>query len=190
MLTRKTIIDDVQVTRDGSVKVRLAILILDDLDEIAISYEYATMVVNVPVDEQITSINAKLVQQKKPQIEDVTVLKNIFNALVPIQITAPGIKVLVHGNSLAAGVGASSAANYWPAQMNAQSPFAGKGIIVENHGVGGQSISVDAGNGTMMTSGPSAIDANLVAGKTNILIAHEIINEIKVNGFNRQAKRS
>lgn len=99
-------------------------------------------------------------------------------------ITSANIKILVHGNSLAAGIGASNASNFWPTQMNAQFPLVGKNILIENHGVSGQSMFTDAGAGTMIVTAPTAIDANLVSGKINILIAHEFTIEIRTNGFN------
>lgn len=99
-------------------------------------------------------------------------------------ISAANVKVLGHGNSLMAGVGASSPSTYWLARMAGLAPFAGKGITVENHGVGGMSIATDVGAGTMMATAAAAIDANLAAGKINILVIHEGINEPKGNGYN------
>lgn len=103
------------------------------------------------------------------------------------KVASASMAILAHGNSLTAGVGASSSANYWPAQMALVAPVLGSGITPNNQGVGGQSISVDAGAGTMASTAASAIDANLAAGKINVLIALEYTNELKPNGNNAAA---
>ncbi|MDO9313397.1 MAG: SGNH/GDSL hydrolase family protein [Burkholderiaceae bacterium] len=102
-------------------------------------------------------------------------------------VASSTMAVFAHGNSLTAGVGASSVGNYWPALASGLAPLLGKGITISNRGVGGQSIFVDAGNGTMTNTAAAAIDANLVAGKINVLLVLEYTNELKANGFNAAA---
>ncbi len=77
MLERKTIIDDIHITRNGEVKVTLALQILDDGEETAISYDYITIAANTTVDEQVAIINADLALTKKAPLEDVTLLKKV-----------------------------------------------------------------------------------------------------------------
>lgn len=97
-------------------------------------------------------------------------------------ITSALMAARAHGNSLTAGVGASSSAAYWPAQAAGLPPLQGTGITIANSGVGGQSILVDAGSGTMTNTAAAAVDANLVAGKRNVLMVLEYTNELKANG--------
>lgn len=98
-------------------------------------------------------------------------------------ISGAGVKAIAHGNSLVIGTanGASSSAASWPSVMNTLSPLAGAGVTILNRGVGGQGIT------EMLTTGPSAVDANLDVGKLNVLFAWEFTNEIRVNGYNAAA---
>lgn len=101
------------------------------------------------------------------------------------RITGPSdIKVLVHANSIGAGVGASAPAAYWPAVMNTLPILAGKGITVDNRSIGGMSISNIGATNAMVLTAPTAIDANLHATAHNVLFAHEFINELRMNGRN------
>lgn len=98
----------------------------------------------------------------------------------PRQRISPADTVIIaHGNSLTAGAGASSAANYWPALAATLAPLVDTGAAIINKGVGGQAIKNDSGSGTMIATGPAAVDAELVAGKVNILAALEYTNEMK-----------
>ncbi len=82
MLTRKTVIDDIQVSRVGEIKVTLAIIVLDDEEEIASSYFYIGIKPGASIDEQVNTINAELAQTKKPPIEDFTLLKNVAEVVM------------------------------------------------------------------------------------------------------------
>jgi len=101
--------------------------------------------------------------------------------------TSATVNVVCHGNSLTIGIGASSAAACWPAVMAGLFPLQGTGITPINAGVSGQTISVSGGNGDMTNTGPTAVDAQLVAGRTNILFALEFTNELGLNGVSAAA---
>lgn len=81
-LSRKTIIDDIHVTRSGEVKVTLAIIVLDDADEIAASYSYVDIKAGSTVDEQVVLINDELALTKKPPVEDFSLLKKIAEVVI------------------------------------------------------------------------------------------------------------
>jgi lysophospholipase L1-like esterase len=83
------------------------------------------------------------------------------------------LNILAHGNSLTAGVGAGASAN---AARWTDVAAARLGIVVANYGVGGQSIQ------GMKSTAPTVIDANLQAGKLNVLVAWEFTNEVSTNG--------
>lgn len=92
------------------------------------------------------------------------------------------MKIIAHGNSLVQGTGngASGSSASWPAVMNTLAPLAGAGVTVLNRGVGGQGIT------QMLTSAPTAVDANLDTTKLNVLMAWEFTNEVRTNGYNIQ----
>lgn len=97
-------------------------------------------------------------------------------------------KIIVHGNSYTAGLGASPLpASRWT--NVAQALPALKGVPIDNRGVSAQTIRT-LGHGTpstMMQTGPSQVDAQLVAGKLNILVAWEGVNEYAQNGLDPDA---
>lgn len=88
-----------------------------------------------------------------------------------------GTNIVFDGNSLVAGVGASSAASNLPAQLAALAPLNGA-VSVVNIGVSGQNIT------DMRNRGASFADANYVAGKTNVLIVWEGTNTVCNNVAN------
>ncbi|KQP36136.1 hypothetical protein [Pseudorhodoferax sp. Leaf274] len=105
-------------------------------------------------------------------------------------VTSAAMVIHGHGNSIMAGASASDTSMWWMAQMATMDPLAGKGITINNRGVGGQSIATERAGyeGLMMSvTAPSAIDANLVAGKINVLICSEFVNELAANGYNGAA---
>jgi lysophospholipase L1-like esterase len=95
---------------------------------------------------------------------------------------ASSFVVICDGNSLTAGVGASSAATYWPTQAVALAPITGFGVTPINVAVAGQGIAtVGSGGAATTMAGRAAVevDARLVAGKHNILTAWDYTNEVK-----------
>jgi hypothetical protein len=88
---------------------------------------------------------------------------------------AGGSNTVWDGNSLFAGVGASSGANRVPEKTGSLAPLAGTGSTVVNLGVSGQTWrqmdGLDSGNA-------ADVDAAWVAGKTNILIVWETTNAV------------
>ena len=107
-----------------------------------------------------------------------------YPRLVP---SATSLRAIAHGNSLTAGTGSSAFEMWWTSQMKNYAPMLNSGASVYNRGVGGQSIKVDAGWGTMLNTGASAIDATLSATQRNVLMVLEYTNELKANGFNAAA---
>lgn len=91
-----------------------------------------------------------------------------------VRIDANTIMV-IDGNSLVAGVGASGATKYMSAQLQAMAPISNV-VTITNKGVGGQTID------NMITAGFN-IDALYVAGKKNILLAWEGTNQIISNNI-------
>lgn len=108
-----------------------------------------------------------------------------LNGAAMLKINAASVgAVICHGNSLTVGTGAPAGQDY-VTQLNGMAPLAGSGLAAANKGVGGQSINIpSAPGGDMMTSGPSNVDALLVAGKTNVLIAWEGTNQLVNGGAN------
>ena len=86
-------------------------------------------------------------------------------------ITSSAMNIVAHGNSLTAGTGTSGNSARWTDVAAAI-----LGIGVNNQGIGGQTIQA------MKTSAPTAVDANLQAGKLNVLVGWEFTNEVSTNG--------
>lgn len=101
--------------------------------------------------------------------------------------TASNYAVICHGNSLTVGIGSSTK---WPAVMSSLTPMVATGVTAVNAGVSGQAISAAGGNGTMMATAPTAVDAALQADKTNILFAWEFVNELGLNGLSAENAKS
>lgn len=91
-------------------------------------------------------------------------------------ITSSAMKIICHGNSHVAGEGASSTATRWTSILGTESPVSGTGVTIINSGIGGQSITAMLGNAA------TAVDAQLDAGKLNVLIGQEFGNEMAANG--------
>lgn len=92
----------------------------------------------------------------------------ILGGLVPQKYTPTGIKMICDGNSLVHGYG-STTGNDFPSQLGRLAPINSQ-FNVANTGANGINIQ------TMRNNGPTNIDANYNAGKTNILFAWEGTN--------------
>lgn len=97
-----------------------------------------------------------------------------------VRYTTGATAVLCDGNSLTAGQGASSSANYYPAVLAGLAPLAAGSIPVANIGVGGQTAA-------QMTSTRGDVTAAFAAGKTNVLVAWELTNSLY---FGRTAQQA
>lgn len=61
MLARKTVVDQIEVTRENHVQVRLVLLIVDDDDEISSKYHRTSVLADGDVAAQMGFVNTHLV---------------------------------------------------------------------------------------------------------------------------------
>lgn len=93
--------------------------------------------------------------------------------------------VVVDANSLAAGLGTSNGTTKaYPALLPSTAPLAGTGVVVQNRSESGRSIvTLGTAPSTLQGTRAAAVAA-MVAGKRNLLITHEVVNELTQNGNN------
>lgn len=103
------------------------------------------------------------------------------------KLAAADVQIIVHANSVGAGVGASAPSKWWPAVANTKAPLAGLGITTTNRSVPGMGIVTNSGASTMTVTAPTSVDPLFDPDKLNVLVIHEFINELKGNGFNATA---
>lgn len=79
MIEKKTIIDQIEVTRTGHVQIRFGLLVLEDDVELASQWHRTSVEPGGNVDNQLAAVNAHLQQMNKAQIEttDIPKLKQI-----------------------------------------------------------------------------------------------------------------
>lgn len=81
-ITKKTILDQIEITRDGVVQIRLAKIIEEDGVELAKEYHRTSVEPGGDVDAQMAAVNAHLVAMKQAPLEASALgyLKPIANA--------------------------------------------------------------------------------------------------------------
>ena len=70
MIEKKTIIDQIEITRDGTIQVRLALLVLEDGEEISSAWHRTSIPPGADLIEQMAAVNVHLQQMKKEAIKD------------------------------------------------------------------------------------------------------------------------
>ena len=77
MYEKKTILDKIEITRDGTIQVRLAILVLEDGEEISSSWHRTSIPPGADPGAQMAAVNAHLQQMNKATVTDFSLLTNI-----------------------------------------------------------------------------------------------------------------
>ena len=70
MLEKKTIVDQLEITRTGAVQVRLGLLIVDDGREVDCKWHRTVIEPGGLVDEQMAAVNAHLEQMGRLPVDD------------------------------------------------------------------------------------------------------------------------
>jgi hypothetical protein len=93
--------------------------------------------------------------------------------------------VVVDANSLAAGLGTSNGTTKaYPALLPSLAPLSGTGTTVQNRSESGRSIvTLGTAPSTLQGTRAAAVAA-MAPGKRNLLITHEVVNELTQNGNN------
>jgi hypothetical protein len=68
-LTRKTVVDQIEIRRDGSTNIRFGLLILDGDEEIQTSWHRTSVPAGGNVDTQIAAVESHLETMGHPAIE-------------------------------------------------------------------------------------------------------------------------
>lgn len=69
MIEKKTVIDKIEITRDGSIQIRFCLLVVDDGVEIASSYHRTAIEPGGDADAQIAAVNAGITGLRYPAVE-------------------------------------------------------------------------------------------------------------------------
>lgn len=77
MIEKKTILDQIEITRDGNIQVRFALLILEDGEEISSAWHRTSISPGREAVAQIEAVNIHLKQMNKAPIEDFSLLEQI-----------------------------------------------------------------------------------------------------------------
>lgn len=84
MIEKKTVLDQIELTRANTVQVRLALLMVEDGVEIECRYHRTVLPVGVDVDQQIAAVNAHLAtMNREPVPADAVVKIKQVAALLP-----------------------------------------------------------------------------------------------------------
>jgi hypothetical protein len=70
MIEKKTIIDQIEITRNGTVQIRLGLLILEDGQEIDSKWHRTALPPGHDVTAQIAAVNAHLALMGKPAVSE------------------------------------------------------------------------------------------------------------------------
>ena len=77
MIEKQTILDQIEITRDGTIQVRLALLVLEDDEEISSAWHRTSISPGADPVEQMAAVNVHLQQMNKAPIVDFSWLTNI-----------------------------------------------------------------------------------------------------------------
>jgi len=69
MLTKQTIIDQIEITRTGHIQIRFGVLIMEDDTEIASTWHRTSIAPGGDVDFQLAAVNAHLQAMGRAEIE-------------------------------------------------------------------------------------------------------------------------
>lgn len=104
----------------------------------------------------------------------------------PRLLPSSSLKIIWDGNSIGYGTGTSDPTTKAPsARLADYAPIAGSGVTVANIAVAGQSvITLGTAPSTMVARVSTALVPQLAAGKLNLVICHEDVNELVQNSNN------
>ncbi len=88
MLEKKTILDQIEVTRDGTIQVRIALLILEDGVELSSAWHRTSIPPGADPGAQMATVNAHLQQMNKAHVTDFSLLKNIVSVVHTKEVKA------------------------------------------------------------------------------------------------------
>ena len=76
-MEKKTILDQIEITRDGTIQVRLAILVLEDGEEISSAWHRMSIPPGTNPAEQIALVNTHLQQMKKEPLQNAVLIEQV-----------------------------------------------------------------------------------------------------------------
>ena len=86
MLEKKTIIDQIEITRNGTIQVRLAILVLEDGEEISSAWHRTSIPPGTNSADQMAAVNAHLQQMKKETVQDTSLIEQVVGLVHTPQV--------------------------------------------------------------------------------------------------------
>ncbi len=89
MFEKKTLVDQIEITRDGTIQVRFAVLVLEDGNEIASSWHRTSFAPGADIDAQMEVINAHLTKMGKVPVE--AHLLNTLKSIVKVVHTPEAV---------------------------------------------------------------------------------------------------
>lgn len=82
MIVKKTVVDQIEVTRAGNIQIRFALLLLEDGKELDSKWHRTAIEPGGDVDAQLAAVNEHLVQMGKAPVELADVAR--VKAIVPV----------------------------------------------------------------------------------------------------------
>ncbi len=92
MLEKKTILDQIELTRDGTIQVRLALQILEDGVELSSTWHRTSIPPGADPGAQMAAVNAHLQQMNKATVTDFSLLTNIVPVVHTKEVNAAYVK--------------------------------------------------------------------------------------------------
>ena len=77
MIEKKTILDQIEITRDGTIQVRLALLVLEDGEEISSAWHRTSIPPGADPIKQMAAVNVHLQQMNKAPVASFSLLTDI-----------------------------------------------------------------------------------------------------------------
>ncbi len=94
-IERKTVVDQIEITRDGTVRVRLGLLLVEDGKEIDCRWHRASVDENTDIDATFNMVNEHLQQQlgcKPVEVEDVDRIKQYAGFTAELKTASARVK--------------------------------------------------------------------------------------------------
>jgi hypothetical protein len=106
MIEKKTVVDQIEITRSGVIQIRFGVLLVEDGVEVASAWHRTSIEPGTDPDAQMASVNAHLAQMGKAQVDapDLGKVKNVVALMHTPEVKAQfaakradAMAKLVHG---------------------------------------------------------------------------------------------
>lgn len=88
MIEKKTILDQIEITRDGTIQVRLALVLFEDGEEVSSTWHRTSIPPGIDPRAQMAAVNGHLVRMKKQPVKDTLLLEQVCTLVHTKEVSA------------------------------------------------------------------------------------------------------